>query len=500
MIQNIKDVNLRQMLELLLLPSGLNLRNLVWHGFVSTSELPQSWCALCLVLTNQLVLKQQQTASPPNDHDPNKDDITKILDVRRTNSELVQSLDDAHQLLETSDQQKVYDTIFHWIPPTHQSQFELAWDWKETKPTCAIAILCILLEHCLRIEWCHCNQLVEHSQARPNAYYVTLDGHGQRHLHDVLLDPYLSTGSKNQLIPTLDGPLTALLTDLFCAPNGGPNLRATVSHGTWDAFIEAELLQEPYSSSMQRDKLCDWQRILIFVMYQCAVACQNDGSGGASLVYRPVFSYTAVMNRLVEQVTYQLQSIQDLLHDYDVPSSTLLLPTIDLSTWSKLTKVQNRLFIQWTTAESVWEEAKLNEILGGNCNLIRALLDDLVQVTLALKDWIITTQQTALDEPNLPPKQHAKFQRRLHHASMAYNLYQFSFQLCILALEHHLDHNGDDGAEIAVLTTALKRSRMVISTVSTFVHTNPDRARKAYQTYCQGKAVKAILQNQCMFK
>ena len=491
------------MLELLLLPSGLNLRNLVWHGFLSTPELPSSWCALCLVLTQQLKSfqeKQSQSSQQTHHNDSNKDD-SRILDVQNALGlePILDKANDMFMLTSDASISQVYDTIFHWIPPTHQSQFQVAWEWKDTKPTCAIAILCILLEHCLRIEWCHCNSGMQaHVTARPNAYYVTLDGHGQRHLHDVLLDPYLSTGSKNQLIPTLGGSLTALLTDLFCAPNGGPNLRATVSHGIWDEIIESELLQQP-CASLQHEKLCDWQSILIFAMYQCALACQTGGSSGATLVYRPSFSYTAVMNRLIQQVTHDLQSIQDLLHH---DNTLQLLPTIDLSTWTQLSEVQHRLAIEWTTADSVWEEAELNVILGRNCNLVRALLDDLLQATLALKDWIIATQQT-LDEPTISnnPKQQAKIQRRLHHAAMAYNLYQFSFQLCIVSMYNHINTDDVDGAnKLQQLTTALKRSRMVVSTVSTFVHTNPDRARKAYQTYCQGKAVKAILQNQVMSK
>ena len=56
--ENSYDINKRQkykfvnVLQLLLLPTGLNLRNILWHGFCAC--IPRPWLALILILTSQL--------------------------------------------------------------------------------------------------------------------------------------------------------------------------------------------------------------------------------------------------------------------------------------------------------------------------------------------------------------------------------------------------------------------------------------------------------------
>jgi len=161
--------------------------------------------------------------------------------------------------------------------------------------TLICAILTVLLEHGLRQDWCRCNQRPWDAMARPGAYYVTLDGHGQRHQHNLLLFPYVLVdndddddeheeggGGKwngdnhdhnengeqnivavdgqceagaspssvsdsknasppvNQLLYHLGAPLTSLLSDLFVSPYG-PNLRAALAHGSLNDLLEDEL-------------------------------------------------------------------------------------------------------------------------------------------------------------------------------------------------------------------------------------------------------------------
>ena len=68
----------------------------------------------------------------------------------------------------------------------------------EQKPapaTIVAVLLTLLLEHGLRLLWCESNQRPLDRVARPHHFYVTLDGHGQRHKHDVILHPYVGGGA-----------------------------------------------------------------------------------------------------------------------------------------------------------------------------------------------------------------------------------------------------------------------------------------------------------------
>ena len=53
MVTRLSDTTLASILMTLLLPQGLNLRNLLWHGFVAT-DLPRRWLSLVLILTYNL--------------------------------------------------------------------------------------------------------------------------------------------------------------------------------------------------------------------------------------------------------------------------------------------------------------------------------------------------------------------------------------------------------------------------------------------------------------
>lgn len=63
------------------------------------------------------------------------------------------------------------------------------------------------------------------------SYYATLDGYGQRHVHQLLLLPTLfASGAPNRLTAQLGGPAVRLLADLLLQPHG-PLLRARLAHG-----------------------------------------------------------------------------------------------------------------------------------------------------------------------------------------------------------------------------------------------------------------------------
>lgn len=150
--------------------------------------------------------------------------------------------------------------IENWLHSTNgdggSSQYTEIWDLlrrflsqqqSRPRPATICAIVCVLIEHALRQDWCDANGRPTDTQAQHGALYVTLDGHGQRNLHDLILhtrNQFLSSAnngdeaygggavSNNKF--TLDGPTRALLTDLFYSPTG-PNTRSSLPSQTWHA-------------------------------------------------------------------------------------------------------------------------------------------------------------------------------------------------------------------------------------------------------------------------
>lgn len=373
-------VHLVRVCQLLLLPSdnGLNFRNLVWHGFIPF--VPRPWFALVVVLTRELdtllVTSSNTIKNNIDSHNIDRilsprlgDDDDELFDLRRypeyrnilskeqvvadpTSEEEERSKypvgDYANPPIDTQCG-VMYDRITHWIEsstssPGHVALWKLAQEWiyrsapfvspltkqkQETtsrrtngdRPSTICAILTVVLEHALRMEWCRANDRPNDRIARPGAFYVTLDGHGQRHVHDLILHPYLldvgtdnsarmgGTGPrrKNRLIMTqmddstdqvvevqqeqqqqpashmrvaskksvgtLDGSTWSLLTDLYCSPFG-PNVRASIAHGLWDDYLQNEWCDSTDSTTKMnaasRRKLWDMVETILTAMDRVA--------------------------------------------------------------------------------------------------------------------------------------------------------------------------------------------------------------------------------------
>jgi hypothetical protein len=193
--------------------------------------------------------------------------------------------------------------IKNWLPQSHWSLLDLAYQWKHKLPTCSMAILSILIEHSLRVEWCRLNNRTEDLIARPGSYFVTLDGHSQRKQHDLLLHPYIGLGSeasKNKLISSLGGGTIALLTDIFISSSGGPNIRAALGHGLWDSVMEGELnsLMLDVTKTTSIQQFDDMVNVL-FIVLRAAATKQ-------SVNYQPRYSYTAKARLSCQTVLYNL--------------------------------------------------------------------------------------------------------------------------------------------------------------------------------------------------
>lgn len=579
-----------QVLQALLSPLGLNLRNLVWHGFVAS--LPRPWLALILVLIVMLEreypvatapsLLLDDTAAATTDVDTNNNNnatsTTKLPNLRQSNPAFGPLLERGDELLaqqgkhiatiDTSwvvDGKTNADTISH---PSHQDWWNLATQWMETRqyPLCTCILVTCLIEHALRQLWCKVNDQDIDRMAKPGSYYVTLDGHGQRYQHDVLLHPYirgvekedesensvLSVPSKrNVLIKHLGGPTMALLADLYCSPCGGPNLRAGLAHGLWDAHLEEELTATSGNSAdlsitvSEEQEAWDMAKILLALMEEIgkttgttANSTPHSKSGSPLRDYHPQFSYTAVTCRNLDRAMKEL-------HMLEVPfatntgkekrrlaqlASNLSLESLEPLKWSwdKLGEQASTIrsicnYSSTTTtpwgSEDVFQEHQTNRVLA-SVGAARTLLLEVANASESFRHRLeeaLGDSAAPSDGASCSSRKRKQRPRLIAASELAVTVYMFAAAAALLLLECDLD-NADDtcqsaggaGAgvdskgnamplnnasslERAVLLQAVKRSRMMVSTVSNFICANTDRAIKAANEYSKGKAIRSII-------
>jgi len=351
-------------LRTLLLPDhpGLNLRNLVWHGFLPT--IPRRWLALSIILTLSLeeVYCQKNSSEPSsvslsttaiNNNKANQ--ATKqLLPAMRNHEVLRPILDHGLEILHSPEKLRalekralrLVDANHRLIPSSHTQLFCLALDELVHRPVLFASVMGPFVEHVLRIWWCLANDKNDSMIAKPGTYYVTLDGHGQKSKHEVVILPYLANSdengsssfqTKNRLVYDLGGSTVALLMDLFASPQGGPNLRAIVAHGLLHEYLVLELNQndhgaygEDHTNDTAKlsdvtvallatlDVLCDRFQLLPNVTTQSI-----SGSGNASIsdvhssrsigtfvrdYYWPCYSYSALLlaetNKAIDAIIF----------------------------------------------------------------------------------------------------------------------------------------------------------------------------------------------------
>ena len=249
-------------LRTLLLPSGINLRNLLWHGFLP--EIPRRWLALVVVLIMSL---EQLDREFVHSEEPESSNISPGPDRIACRSVEVETLKKLQMLIYDEEMSGYFisyesDSDFYanfiaevstFVPSTHHNLLKAALcRYAHSRHAiCFATIICLVLEHSLRLLWCEANTRRDDTIASIGCqrYYVTLDGIGQMNKHDVVLSPYLlsndksdnrAMASRNHLIDRLGGPTVAFLCDLFCTPNG-PNIRSALTHGALDEMLSFEL-------------------------------------------------------------------------------------------------------------------------------------------------------------------------------------------------------------------------------------------------------------------
>ncbi|CAB9523902.1 expressed unknown protein [Seminavis robusta] len=549
-----QSTEISSVLQVLLLPTGLNLRNLLWHGFVA--DLPRPWLALVVVLIVLLEQDTPKSVSPSLDKDH---DDQELLPNLRAYSSYGPILKRGQELLQGPD--LIKSTSASWMSSSHQYQqwWTLIQQWAQEYhghtqqhpntttgyPLCSCILLTCLLEHMLRQLWCQDNnQQAQDSKARPAKYYVTLDGHGQRHQHNVLLHPFLvkddgSTQVRNALVQRLGAPTMTLLADLYCSPCGGPNLRASLAHGSWDTWLQQELLLRHSSTAItttdttsiainrNNNEWC-WDLVLVLlVLMEAVTITQTDPVKRNALLlqhYRPLFSFTTVTCLKMERALEQLARLETMVHSSHyrdqftaaaTTSNTLLASCqniLELQVGeSQLAQLAQPVYTQcrystttttttpWTV-DDLFHEHETNQRLA-SLGAARALLEDVQEATCAFCDGM---EQILQPQPgSLSTRQRKQRLRILAIHPLASSVYSFAAMTAILLIDYELQSSATDKTQHAKQSTivvdretllqAVKRSRMVVSTVSNFITANADRAIKAAKEYRQGKAVKAVL-------
>ena len=539
MIQEIESTSashLVPILRALLLPTrlgGINLRNLVSHGFISSIN--RRWLSLTLVLiqsVDSFITTPLETESVRHEKSSLLQYEPMARQVQHGKSILLDELLD--ELERKADD---------FIPPSHMNL--LRFSLQELAPTPTLnkslesmsgreksdtiqqssprhfltaifnTVICSLLEHSLRLLWCKANNRPRDCIARPSEYYVTLDGHGQRDKHEVMITPFLSDGkTRNKLIHVIGAETITLLTDLFASPSlDAPNIRSALCHGRYDDIIISELeglvtAECPQSSDtiLMDDTAC--------ALISCLELITSNISGESIIerpfAYRPVYSYTAEAVRDLKDVLQNLESLESMIKNpliinciesmevqhhklyEDMQALEIDLESIKEMACDLLgTKTDDEPL----AVEDMYTEHQTNIMLADNI-AAQALISDVSRFTKSyVKGVEERLDNLALHPTNTKDRRILKTSSRFCSlANICCKLYTFSVYISLVSMKKGLDGWClDDKLCKDDLIKAVERTRMTISTFDSYSTTNLDRSLKALQQYLQGKAVKKVI-------
>jgi hypothetical protein len=533
-------------LQTLLLPTkigGVNLRNLLSHGFLST--LHRRWLSLTLVLICTLD-SCVETQVPKMNATTRRNityDFTKYELMKR-------EVDFGRLLISSSSRMRELESVSccyrGFVPSSHADLLRFTLHvlgascfrsnnklQTSVPPLTAIFITSMssLLEHSLRLIWCRVNDRIDDSIARPASYYVTLDGHGQKGRHEVILSPYLRDDcTRNKLVVAVGVQECALLTDLFASPSSSesPNIRAAVCHGYFDNDIVEEL-ESLVDWTLERKKRVvgppkqeDEKDNTTLTDAACALLSafdlisSNVSGKPRRTEYKPLFTYTSMVMRDLHCVLNNLSSLNFLVRNdkyvtyciekieqhhrntlVDISSTKIELGKVREMADKVFPKINETSTPAWGI-EEFYSNHKTNIILA-DCKAAQSLL---TEVSHAAKRYLesvefsiggVTVELSSTKDRRTKKSSH----RICGVASLVLNFYcTVTYVALIAIIDHHdISIQSKHALGRADVTKAVERSRMTVSTFDTFLFTNLDRSIKSLQQYLQGKAVKKLLMN-----
>ncbi|KAJ3065196.1 hypothetical protein HDU98_011416 [Podochytrium sp. JEL0797] len=228
-----------KVLKVLFVPTGLNLRNLVWHGFVTSAEIPYSYIDLMVLLIrdtfnlNAIFDLEMNATWQLNSFDRHPN-LTAFHDFPQTALEILHNSD--HHLATLIEETR-------FVPDSHKPQLLESLDALQRGQELMFLFHAFpVLEHSLRCLFANVNNVPEIAVAHVDAYFSTLDGFGQRNKHQVLLDSMVvSTGLENMMLGLLRGTgggvtgCLAVLLD-FCMMEKGPGVRGKLCHALYKIY------------------------------------------------------------------------------------------------------------------------------------------------------------------------------------------------------------------------------------------------------------------------
>jgi hypothetical protein len=241
-------------LQFIFVPSGLNFRNVIWHGFAAPCEVNRKVCTLLMSLyvTVQLLLRRLEEGrsraegarSPAQDHLPllPKEMFSGFESMTEPFAlfDLASLLSGDEGMESTSPLSHLLHSSCFVLPQREQIVLSALVDYSNGNYITSLMKIIPCLEHSLRFLFCLSNHLNAYIMADVDVYYSTLDGFGQRSKHQLLLDPYIFEYDReegtshcvgeNKLLSVLGEGYYSLLVDLFFAETG-PNVRARLAHG-----------------------------------------------------------------------------------------------------------------------------------------------------------------------------------------------------------------------------------------------------------------------------
>jgi hypothetical protein len=157
------------------------------------------------------------------------------------------------------------------------------------------------------------------------------------------------------------------------------------------------------------------------------------------------------------------------------------------------------------TAQDVFHEHDLNQQFA-NVGATRTLLQDVKSAINSHMEYLQQSLSTLANDNNHTRKRKTAL-RIVHSSQLAMMIYKLTTCIATISLQQQLTQDdsstttNNNGAcsrstvDQATMLKAVERSRMVVSTVDTFLHTKIDRVVKSVREYAKGKAVKAVLTN-----
>ena len=540
MIQTISELDnsaadLAPILRALLLPTrmgGINLRNLISHGFLYTIE--RRWFSLTLVLIQTLdTLNGSYTEEEIDQEEQGKinheavDPTNGKSSLREYEPLAIEVRHGEHILFDKSKLRQLELHADAFIPSSHMpllrfSLENLAPTIQQSSSSSSLTaifttVICSLLEHSLRLMWCDVNNRPRDCIARPSEYYVTLDGHGQRDKHEVMLTPYLSDGkTRNELIPTIGADVYALLADLFTSPlDNAHNIRAAICHGSWDEEILQELESLATTGDSTRKSnplLLDAACALVSCLDYLISSAARTETGIPELkqtTYRPVFTYTSAAVRNLIDIQCDLANLdllitnntsiakfaQDLERQGPKLSSMMQLQ-IDLESIETMACELLPTMLQsddegWEVHD-VYSEYQTNILLADNIAAFTLLLDVAKYTKNYLREIEGRVDSLTIQPSSTKDRRILKTATRFCSvATIIGKFYVFATYVALVALKNETDTSKSFIRKDMI--RAVERTRMTLSTFDSYLATNNERSIKALEQYLQGKEVKKII-------